>query len=108
MDFEFDGVLEALAGDTVALSEVKIEKKKLYPLYRNYPNGSKQYYERLREEENLSEEEFPDVKMGIFGYLDIDIKQIKSDCIKDFKKVKSECVKEFKSMFKSFSKNPYF
>jgi len=108
MDFEFDGVLEALAGDNSALSEFKIEEKKLYPLYRNYPNGSKQYYARLREEENQSEEEFPDVKLGILGYLDVDIKKIKSECVKDFERVKSECAKEFKSMFKSFTKNPYF
>jgi hypothetical protein len=104
VDFEFDGVLEALVEEkkTFVLAEEK--KKKYYPLYRGYPNGSKQYYKRLMEEENqLFEQEFPEVRVG-FDYLIVDMNKVKSE----FRKIKSECAKEFRSMFKSFTKNPYF
>ena len=87
MDFEFDGVLEALVEEkkVYLLSEEK--KKKYYPLYRGYPNGSKQYYRRLGEEENqlFEEQEFPEVRVGAFDSLVVDINKVK----REFGKIKN-------------------
>ena len=104
MNFEFDSdVFDALVverQETILAKEKK--KKRQYPLYRNYPNGSKQYYERLCEEENQKlffeeKEEAPEIKVSILASMGKEIKCIQKDC-----------VKEFKNMFKSLVKNPYF
>ena len=102
MDFEFDSVLEALAVKkrdyALAEEKIKIRKRKLYPLYRNYPNGSKQYYDRLADEEE--KEYFEQEFIERIGFLET--------LKKNIKKVKSECAKEFKALFEGFTKNPYF
>jgi hypothetical protein len=106
VDFEFDGVLEALVEEKKAYVLAEEKKKKYYPLYRGYPNGSKQYYKRLDEEENqlFEEQEFPEVRFGVFDSMFIDMNKVK----REFGKIKNECAREFKNMFKSLTKNPYF
>lgn len=103
VNFELDdAAFKSLMEERQEISCVDEKKTKYYPLYRDYPNGSKQYYERLNKEENLKlfaekeeeeEEELPEI-IGFF---------------ESMKQVKKDCTKELKSMFKGlFVKNPYF
>ena len=103
VDFEFD--LDSIAAaETECLKRPSYSTRKLYPLYRGYPNGSKQYYKMLSEKESFEETEeyFPEVKVSIFDSFKV------KDLKKTFDEIKNECKKEIGDMFKSFSKNPYF
>lgn len=102
MDFEFD--LDSIASAEAEQPDYSKAARKLYPLYRGYPNGSKQYYEMLSKKESFEAEElFPEVRVSMFD----------SFKVKDFKRtleqIKKECKKEISDIFNSLTKkNPYF
>ena len=103
VDFEFD--LDSIsAAEAEYLKRPDYSARKLYPLYRGYPNGSKQYYEMLSKKESFETEEyFPEVRVSMFDYFKV----------KDFKRtleqIKNECKKEIGDIFNSLTKkNPYF
>lgn len=105
VDFEFDlaSIAAAEAAETEYLKRPNYSTRKLYPLYRGYPNGSKQYYEMLNEKESFETEEyFPEVRVSMFDSFKV------KDLKKTLEEIKNECKKEIGDMFKSFSKNPYF
>jgi hypothetical protein len=103
VDFEFD--LDSIAAaEAECLKSPSYSARRLYPLYRGYPNGSKQYYEMLSEKESFeTEEHFPEVRVSIFD--SFKIKEFK----RNLEQIKNECKKEIGDILKSLTKkNPYF
>ena len=95
MDFEFD--LDSIASAEAGQPDYKTARK-LYPLYRGYPNGSKQYYEMLSKKESFeSEEFFPEVRVSMFDSFKVeDFKRI-------LEQIKNECKNEISDIFNSLT-----
>lgn len=102
VDFEFD--LDSIAAaEAECLKRPSYSTRKLYPLYRGYPNGSNQYYEMLSKESFETEECFPEVRVGMFDYFKF------KDLKRTLEQIKNECKKEIGDIFNSLTKkNPYF
>jgi hypothetical protein len=101
VDFEFD--FDSIATVEAKHPDYSKTARKLYPLYRGYPNGSKQYYEMLREKESFETEEyFPEVRVSMFDYFKV------KDLKRTLEQIKNECKKEISDIFNSLKKNPYF
>ena len=101
-DFDFDNVLAVEEKESAKRDEIvqskrreKILSRQFYPLFRGFPNGSKEYYDKLEalEEKGLSEYEI------MFSFMETEMKQKEQAKISSRVKLfMEECGTEFSNI----------